>query len=95
MLPIVRTFISLPAGVAEMPFWRFTTFTLLGCIPWVLGLTLIGRSAGDNWDEWKDKLHYVDYLVAALIVARGRLAPDPVHAPPPRRAPRPRAGEGP
>lgn len=68
MLPIVRTFISLPAGVAEMPFWRFTTFTLLGCIPWVLGLTLIGRSAGDNWDEWKDKLHYVDYAVAALIV---------------------------
>ena len=68
MLPIVRTFISLPAGVAEMPFWRFTTFTVLGCIPWVLGLTLIGRSAGDNWDDWKDKLHYVDYLVAAIIV---------------------------
>jgi len=68
MLPIVRTFISLPAGVAEMPFWRFTIFTLLGCIPWVLGLTLIGRSAGDNWDEWKDKLHYVDYAVAAVIV---------------------------
>ena len=68
MLPIVRTFISLPAGVAEMPFWRFTAFTALGCVPWVLGLTLIGRSAGDNWDEWKDKLHYVDYLVAALIV---------------------------
>jgi membrane protein DedA with SNARE-associated domain len=69
MLPIVRTFISLPAGVAEMPFWRFTIFTVLGCVPWVLGLTLIGRSAGDNWDEWKDKLHYVDYLVAAVIVA--------------------------
>ena len=68
MLPIVRTFISLPAGVAEMPFWRFTLFTFLGCVPWVLGLTLIGRSAGDNWDEWKDKLHYVDYLVAAIIV---------------------------
>ena len=68
MLPIVRTFISLPADVAEMPFWRFTIFTTLGCIPWVLGLTLIGRSAGDNWDDWKDKLHYVDYLVAAVIV---------------------------
>ena len=68
MLPIVRTFISLPAGIAEMPFWRFTLFTFLGCVPWVLGLTLIGRSAGDNWDEWKDKLHYVDYLVAAIIV---------------------------
>ncbi len=68
MIPIVRTFISLPAGVAEMPFWRFTTFTLLGCVPWVLALTLIGRSVGDNWVDWKDKLHYIDYGVAALIV---------------------------
>jgi membrane protein DedA with SNARE-associated domain len=68
MLPIVRTFISLPAGVARMPFWRFTVFTLLGCIPWVFLLTFIGKQAGDNWDDWKDKLHYVDYAVAAAIV---------------------------
>ncbi len=45
MLPIIRTFISLPAGVAKMPFWRFTAFTLLGSIPWVLALALIGRTA--------------------------------------------------
>ena len=69
MLPIVRTFISLPAGVARMPFWRFTVLTLLGCIPWVLMLTLIGKSARDNWDVWKDRLHYVDYAVAVIIVA--------------------------
>jgi membrane protein DedA with SNARE-associated domain len=68
MLPIIRTFISLPAGVARMPFWRFTVFTLLGCIPWVLLLTFIGREAGDNWESWKDSLHYVDYAVAAAIV---------------------------
>ena len=68
MLPIIRTFISLPAGVARMPFWRFTVFTLLGCIPWVLMLTFIGREAGDNWESWKDSLHYVDYAVAAAIV---------------------------
>ena len=68
MLPIVRTFISLPAGVARMPFWRFTVLTTLGCIPWILMLTLIGREVGDNWEDWKDKLHYVDYAVAALIV---------------------------
>jgi len=67
MLPIVRTFISLPAGVAKMPFWRFSVLTLLGCIPWVLMLTLIGRAAGDNWEDWKDSLHYVDYAVAAAI----------------------------
>jgi membrane protein DedA with SNARE-associated domain len=69
MLPIVRTFISLPAGVARMPFWRFSLFTVLGCLPWVFMLTLIGREAGDNWEQWKDDLHYVDYAVAAMIVA--------------------------
>jgi membrane protein DedA with SNARE-associated domain len=68
MLPIVRTFISLPAGVARMPFWRFSVLTLAGCIPWVLMLTFIGKEAGDNWEKWKDSLHYVDYAVAAAIV---------------------------
>ena len=68
MLPIVRTFISLPAGVARMPFWRFTVLTTLGCVPWILMLTLIGREVGDNWEQWKDSLHYVDYAVAAALV---------------------------
>jgi membrane protein DedA with SNARE-associated domain len=68
MLPIIRTFISLPAGVARMPFWRFTLFTLAGCIPWVFLLTFIGQQVGDRWETWKDKLHYVDYAVAAAIV---------------------------
>jgi membrane protein DedA with SNARE-associated domain len=69
LLPIVRTFISLPAGVARMPFWRFTVATLLGCIPWVFMLALIGDEVGANWHEWKDALRYVDYAVAALLVA--------------------------
>jgi membrane protein DedA with SNARE-associated domain len=68
MLPIVRTFISLPAGVARMPFWRFSALTLAGCVPWILMLTLVGKAARDNWDQWKDRLHYVDYGVAVLIV---------------------------
>ena len=68
MLPIVRTFISLPAGVARMPFWRFTFLTVLGCIPWIFMLALIGREVGDQWETWKDHLHYVDYAVAAAIV---------------------------
>src|SRR3954454_9160203 len=59
LLSLVRTFISLPplllslptfiprpAGVARMPFWRFTPFTALGCLPWILMLTLIGRAVG-------------------------------------------------
>jgi len=68
MLPIVRTFISLPAGVARMPFWRFTLLTVAGCIPWMLGLTLLGKSVGENWRDLQDKMHYFDYLIAALIV---------------------------
>jgi len=68
LLPVVRTFISLPAGVARMPFWRFTAFTIAGCVPWVLMLTFIGKQAGDHWDQWKDSLHYVDYAVVASIV---------------------------
>ena len=68
LLPIVRTFISLPAGVAKMPFWRFSALTLAGCIPWMLMLTFIGVQAGERWASWKDWLHYVDYVVAAAIV---------------------------
>jgi membrane protein DedA with SNARE-associated domain len=70
MLPIIRTFISLPAGAARMPIGRFVAFTIAGCIPWVLLLALIGREVGDRWDQWQDKLHYLDYLViAAALVA--------------------------
>ena len=69
MLPIIRTFISLPAGVAKMPFWRFTVLTLLGCIPWVLMLALVGQAVGENWEEWRDHLHYLDYAVVVIAVA--------------------------
>ncbi|HET7416179.1 MAG TPA: DedA family protein [Solirubrobacterales bacterium] len=68
MLPIVRTFISLPAGVAKMPFWRFTAYTLAGCIPWVLALALVGEAVGENWEDWRHKLGYLDYVVALAIV---------------------------
>jgi membrane protein DedA with SNARE-associated domain len=68
MLPIIRTFISLPAGVARMPFWRFSILTFVGCVPWVFMLTYIGLKVGDRWEQWKDSLHYFDYAVAAAIV---------------------------
>jgi membrane protein DedA with SNARE-associated domain len=68
MLPIIRTFISLPAGVARMPFWRFSLLTFAGCVPWVLALAFVGRQAGDHWERWKNNLHYVDYAVVALVV---------------------------
>jgi membrane protein DedA with SNARE-associated domain len=68
MLPIIRTFISLPAGVARMPLGKFVVYTLAGCIPWVLALAIIGREVGARWDQWKNHLHYVDYAVVAAIV---------------------------
>jgi membrane protein DedA with SNARE-associated domain len=68
MMPIIRTFISLPAGIARMPFWRFTWLTILGCIPWVFALGLLGREVGSRWEDWKDRLHYPDYAVLAGIV---------------------------
>jgi membrane protein DedA with SNARE-associated domain len=68
LLPIVRTFISLPAGAARMPFGRFTALTLAGCIPWVLALAIIGRQVGSHWTRWRDHLHYFDLAVGALVV---------------------------
>jgi membrane protein DedA with SNARE-associated domain len=68
MLPIIRTFISLPAGVAKMPFARFTLFTLAGCVPWVLGLALAGEAVGSNWTDVRKGFEYVDYAIVALVV---------------------------
>jgi membrane protein DedA with SNARE-associated domain len=68
MLPVIRTFISLPAGIARMRFSTFSLLTFLGALPWNLALVLVGRSAASRWNDWKDRLHYVDYAVAVLIV---------------------------
>jgi membrane protein DedA with SNARE-associated domain len=68
MLPVIRTFISLPAGVARMPFWRFTILTTLGCIPWVLAWAIVGKQVGSDWKDLQEKLHYVDYAIVATIV---------------------------
>jgi membrane protein DedA with SNARE-associated domain len=69
MLPIVRTFISLPAGVAKMPFVRFTVFTIAGCVPWVLGLAIAGEAVGSEWKSVRKGFDYVDYAVVVLAVA--------------------------
>jgi membrane protein DedA with SNARE-associated domain len=69
MLPIVRTFISLPAGAARMRFGKFTLYTLVGCVPWVLLLAFIGEQIGQNWRRIEPYLHYVDYAVLIGILA--------------------------
>jgi membrane protein DedA with SNARE-associated domain len=68
MLPIIRTFISLPAGVAKMPFARFTLLTLAGCVPWVIGLGLAGEAVGSEWKSVRKGFDYVDYAVVLLVV---------------------------
>jgi membrane protein DedA with SNARE-associated domain len=69
MMPIVRTFISLPAGFGKMRFWRFTVSTVLGCVPWVLLLACLGEKLGANWEKVRPYLHYADYTVALAFTA--------------------------
>ncbi len=68
MIPIVRTFISLPAGFGKMKFWKFTLYTALGCVPWVLMLGYVGEKLGANWEKLQPYLHYADYLVVLAFV---------------------------
>jgi membrane protein DedA with SNARE-associated domain len=69
MVPVVRAFVSLPAGVARMPLRRFIPFTVAGCAPWLLAFALAGRAAGDNWRHYRHYVGYLDYAVLALVVA--------------------------
>jgi LPXTG-motif cell wall-anchored protein len=64
LLPVIRTFISLPAGIARMPFWKFTIYTFLGVIPWTFALAWLGVVVEDNWER---VLNYFD--VPTLIIA--------------------------
>lgn len=69
LLPVVRTFISLPAGITRMNFSKFVLYTTLGSFPWVLGLTYAGKLLGDNWVVVREVLKNFDYPIAAVIVA--------------------------
>jgi membrane protein DedA with SNARE-associated domain len=68
VIPVVRAFVSLPAGVARMPLARFTVFSLIGTLPWVLGLALAGHALGGDWTSVRKGFEYVDYAILALVV---------------------------
>lgn len=68
-VPLVRTFISLPAGIAQMPLRRFALYTTIGCVPWVLALTVLGDVVGKNWESLHTRLAFLDYAVVAAVVA--------------------------
>jgi membrane protein DedA with SNARE-associated domain len=68
MIPLVRAFVSLPAGVSRMPLGRFTLFSLLGTIPWVLALAFAGHALGSDWTTVRKGFEYLDYAIVLLIV---------------------------
>jgi membrane protein DedA with SNARE-associated domain len=68
LLPVVRTFISLPAGIARMPFVKFVTYTFLGAFIWCIPLTAVGYHWGPKWEEIREKARFLDYPIAAVLV---------------------------
>lgn len=74
LLPVVRTFISLPAGVAHMSFARFLTYTVVGSLIWNAALAYAGLVAGPHWKKATVLLHDVTYLVLAAVVVLLALA---------------------
>ena len=67
LLPVIRTFISLPAGVARMPFWRFTIYTVLGCLPWTFALAWLGYLLGENWAKVEEFLQPVAWGIVVVL----------------------------
>lgn len=71
MLPVIRTFISLPAGIARMHFPRFVLFTFIGSIPWCYALAYIGVKMGQQWDQLREYFHEFDVVIGiglALLI---------------------------
>ena len=69
MLPVVRSFVSIPAGIGEMPLVRYTVLTFAGTIPWCFGLAAVGLALGSQWEEFHAAFRYADYAIIALVVA--------------------------
>lgn len=69
LLPIVRTFISFPAGVARMNFPKFLAYSFLGSLPWCWALAYGGYHFGARWEELREVMRPFDYPIAALVVA--------------------------
>jgi membrane protein DedA with SNARE-associated domain len=67
-LPFIRTFISLPAGIARMNFFRFCLFTFLGCLPWNIALTYMGYSLGANWTKVEAYMRPVSYGILVIVI---------------------------
>ena len=69
LLPVVRTFIAFPAGVARMEMRRFLAYTFAGSLPWCLALAYVGMVLGERWPILRDYFHKFDLLIGALLLA--------------------------
>ena len=68
LLPVVRTFIALPAGIARMNQVRFHLYTFIGSLPWCLALAFAGAKLGENWEGLRPYFHKFDFVLAIVIV---------------------------
>lgn len=68
LLPVVRTFIALPAGISRMNFARFNIYTFLGSLPWCFALAYAGMKLGERWDMLGPYFHHFDTVFLILIV---------------------------
>ena len=69
VMPVVRSFVSIPAGLARMPLGRFTVLTFLGCIPWCFGLAGIGWALGSSYESFHHDFRFVDIAVGVLVLS--------------------------
>ena len=67
LLPVVRTFISIPAGIARMNIWKFSFYTFIGSYPWSLGLAYGGYKLGENWEDLRRVMRPFDFPIAGII----------------------------
>src|SRR5205814_6143220 len=67
LLPVIRTFIALPAGIARMPRGRFHIYTFLGSWPWCFGLAWLGLKLGENWRELGKYFHQFDLIIGLVL----------------------------
>lgn len=68
LLPVVRTFISIPAGIARTPFWEFLLYSFVGSVIWSWLLGYLGFRLGPEWISLREKFHGLDYIIVALII---------------------------
>ncbi len=68
LIPVVRTFISFPAGIFKVNIWKFTLLTIIGSFIWSLALSFLGYILGENWMVLQKYFHRFDYLILAIIL---------------------------